>query len=220
MIKNKKLNKKRISPSTVALIGAVIITLGGFFLLYNFIGEQRLYAYDYMNNLLSENEPEIYDVTTEELISSGEDTNEIAEEPKQVETETYLGYLEIPKIKFRRGFYNLDSSLNNVELNIEIIEGSSMPDVTGGNLIIAGHSGTGWKAFFRNLYKLELGDTLIITYNGLNYSYRITNIYQEPNTGTIAIRRDRTKTTVTLITCTKDDSSTQTIYIAELEGIK
>ena len=220
MIKNKKLNKKRISPSTVALIGAVIITLGGFFLLYNFIGEQRLYAYDYMNNLLSENEPEIYDVTTEELISSGEDTNEIAEEPKQVETETYLGYLEIPKIKFRRGFYNLDSSLNNVELNIGIIEGSSMPDVTGGNLIIAGHSGTGWKAFFRNLYKLELGDTLIITYNGLNYSYRITNIYQEPNTGTIAIRRDRTKTTVTLITCTKDDSSTQTIYIAELEGIK
>ena len=220
MIKNKKLNKKRISPSTVALIGAVIITLGGFFLLYNFIGEQRLYAYDYMNNLLSENEPEIYDVTTEELISSGEDTNEIAEEPKQVETETYLGYLEKKKIKFRRGFYNLDSSLNNVELNIEIIEGSSMPDVTGGNLIIAGHSGTGWKAFFRNLYKLELGDTLIITYNGLNYSYRITNIYQEPNTGTIAIRRDRTKTTVTLITCTKDDSSTQTIYIAELEGIK
>ena len=220
MIKNKKLNKKRISPSTVALIGAVIITLGGFFLLYNFIGERRLYAYDYMNNLLSENEPEIYDVTTEELISSGEDNTLTEEEPKQVDTETYLGYLEIPKIKFRRGFYNLDSSLNNVESNIEIIEGSSMPDVTGGNLIIAGHSGTGWKAFFRNLYKLELGDTLTITYNGLNYTYRITNIYQEPNTGTIAIRRDRTKTTVTLVTCTKDDSSTQTIYIAELEEIK
>ncbi len=220
MIKNKKLNKKRISPSTVALIGAVIITLGGFFLLYNFIGERRLYAYDYMNNLLSENEPEIYDVTTEELISSGEDNTLTEEEPKQVDTETYLGYLEIPKIKFRRGFYNLDSSLNNVESNIEIIEGSSMPDVTGGNLIIAGHSGTGWKAFFRNLYKLELGDTLTITYNGLNYTYRITNIYQEPNTGTIAIRRDCTKTTVTLVTCTKDDSSTQTIYIAELEEIK
>ena len=218
MVKNKKLNKKkRISPNTVALIGAFVITLGGFFLLYNFISDKKLFAYDYMNEqIYNNNETEIYSVNTTEVTTDEEENKT----QNYQDIESYIGYLEIPKIKFRRGFYNLDSSLNNVELNIEIIEGSSMPDVTGGNLIIAGHSGTGWKAFFRNLYKLELGDTLIITYNGLNYSYRITNIYQEPNTGTIAIRRDRTKTTVTLITCTKDDSSTQTIYIAELEGIK
>lgn len=220
MIKNKKLNKKRISPSTVALIGAVIITLGGFFLLYNFIGERRLYAYDYMNNLLSENEPEIYDVTTEELISSGEDNTLTEEEPKQVDTETYLGYLEIPKIKFRRGFYNIDSKLNTVEANIEIIKGSKMPDATNGNLIIAGHSGTGWKAFFKDLYKLEVGDEAIVTYAGVNYKYKITNIYKEKNTGTVSIKRNHDKTTLTLITCTKDDSSTQTIYIAELYTVE
>ena len=215
MAKNKKLNKKRISPSWVALIGSLIITLGGFFLLYNLISDKKLYAYDYMNEKIYDNETAIYDVNTKEV----DTTNE--EQPKEyTDIESYIGYLEIPKIKFKRGFYNIDSSLNTVEANIEIIKGSTMPDVTNGNLIIAGHSGTGWKAFFRNLYKLEIGDDATITYGGLNYTYKITNIYKEENTGTVSIKRNHDKTTLTLITCTKDDSSTQTIYIAELYKVE
>ena len=214
MAKNKKLNKKRISPSWVALIASLIITLGGFFILYNFIGDKRLQAYDYMNEKIYDNETAIYDVNTQEI----NDTNE--EPAKQYDIENYIGYLEIPKIKFKRGFYNIDSSLNTVEYNIEIIKGSNMPDQENGNLIIAGHSGTGWKAFFKNLYKLEIGDEATVTYGGLNYKYKITNIYKEENTGTVAIKRNHDKTTLTLITCTKDDSSTQTIYIAELYEIE
>ena len=72
MAKNKKLNKKRISPSWVALIGSLIITLGGFFILYNFIGDKRLQAYDYMNEKIYDNETAIYDVNTQEI----NDTNE------------------------------------------------------------------------------------------------------------------------------------------------
>ena len=94
------------------------------------------------------------------------------------------------------------------------------PNIPNGNLIIAGHSGTGWKAFFKDLYKLILEDTLTVTYNGQNYIYKITNIYKEANTGTISIKRDKTKNTVTLVTCTKDDSSTQTVYIAELQEVR
>ena len=95
-----------------------------------------------------------------------------------------------------------------------------MPDVTNANLIIAGHSGTGWKAFFKDLYKLEIGDEATVTYAGINYKYKITNIYKEKNTGTVSIKRNYDKTTLTLITCTKDDSSTQTIYIAELYSVE
>ena len=214
MAKNKKLNKKRISPNGVALIGAITITLGGFFLLYNFIGAKRLQAYDYMNEKLYDNETVIYDVNTKEV------TDATKEEKKQYDVENYIGYLEIPKIKFKRGFYNINSKLNNVEYNIEIIKGSSMPNEENGNLIIAGHSGTGFKAFFQNLYKLEKGDKATITYSGLNYKYKITNIYKEENTGKVAIKRNHDKTTLTLITCTKDDNSTQTIYIAELYEIE
>ena len=218
MAKNKKLNKKkRISPSTVALIGAFVITIGGFFILYNFISDKKLFAYDYMNEQIYDNrETEIYDVNTTEVNTDEEETNT----KNYQDIESYIGYLEIPKIKFRRGFYNITSKLNTVEANIEIIKGSDMPDVTNGNLIIAGHSGTGWKAFFKNLYKLEVGDEAIVTYAGINYKYKITNIYKQNNTGTVSIKRNYDKTTLTLITCTKDDSSTQTIYIAELDSVE
>ena len=218
MVKNKKLNKKkRISPNTVALIGAFVITLGGFFLLYNFISDKKLFAYDYMNEqIYNNNETEIYSVNTTEVTTDEEETKT----QNYQDIESYIGYLEIPKIKFRRGFYNIDSKLNTVEANIEIIKGSEMPDVTNGNLIIAGHSGTGWKAFFKDLYKLEVGDEAIVTYAGINYKYKITNIYKEKNTGTVSIKRNYDKTTLTLITCTKDDSSTQTIYIAELYTVE
>ena len=218
MVKNKKLNKKkRISPNTVALIGAFVITLGGFFILYNFISDKKLFAYDYMNEQIYENqETQIYNVNTTEVNTDEEET------PTQnyQDIESYIGYLEIPKIKFKRGFYNIESTLNTVETNIEIIKGSDMPDVTNGNLIIAGHSGTGWKAFFKDLYKLEVGDEATVTYAGLNYTYKITNIYKQQNTGKVSIRRNYDKNTLTLITCTKDDSSTQTIYIAELDRVE
>ena len=219
MVRNKKLNrKKRISPNTVALIGAFVITLGGFFSFYNFISDKRLQAYDYMNEQIYEKkETEIYNVNTTEVESTDEDQET---EQTYTDIESYIGYLEIPKIKFRRGFYNITSKLNTVEANIEIIKGSDMPDVTNGNLIIAGHSGTGWKAFFKNLYKLEVGDEAIVTYAGINYKYKITNIYKQKNTGTVSIKRNYDKTTLTLITCTKDDSSTQTIYIAELDSVE
>ena len=218
MVKNKKLNKKkRISPNTVALIGAFVITLGGFFILYNFISDKKLFAYDYMNEkIYKENETEIYSVNTTEVTTDEEETKT----QNYQDIESYIGYLEIPKIKFRRGFYNINSKLNTVEANIEIIKGSEMPDVTNGNLIIAGHSGTGWKAFFKNLYKLEVGDEAIVTYAGINYKYKITNIYKQKNTGTVSIKRNYDKSTLTLITCTKDDSSTQTIYIAELDSVE
>ena len=214
MVRNKKLNKKkRISPNTVALIGAFVITLGGFLSFYNFISDKKLLAYDYMNEqIYNDNETEIYNVNTTEVATDEEETKT----QNYQDIESYIGYLEIPKIKFRRGFYNIDSGLNTVEANIEIIKGSEMPNVTNGNLIIAGHSGTGWKAFFKDLYKLEVGDEAIVTYAGVNYKYKITNIYKERNTGTVSIKRNYDKTTLTLITCTKDDSSTQTIYIAEL----
>ena len=218
MVKNKKLNKKkRISPNTVALIGAFVITLGGFFILYNFISDKKLFAYDYMNEQIYENqETQIYNVNTTEVNIDEEETTT----QNYQDIESYIGYLEIPKIKFRRGFYNIESTLNTVEANIEIIKGSNMPDVTNGNLIIAGHSGTGWKAFFKDLYKLEVGDEATVTYAGLNYTYKITNIYKQQNTGKVSIKRNYDKNTLTLITCTKDDSSTQTIYIAELYSVE
>ena len=53
----------------------------------------------------------------------------------------YLGVLEIPKIGLKRGFYNVGSKYNSIEYNVTMVEGSTLPDVPNGNLILMAHSG-------------------------------------------------------------------------------
>ena len=137
-----------------------------------------------------------------------------------VVTEYYIGYLEIPKIGLYRGFVDMDSVANNVQINLQIIKPSNYPDVDKGNVIIIGHSGNYNNSYFKNLYKLELNDTAMIKYNNKIYTYKIVNIYTEAKDGLITVYRDERKSCLTLITCTKDDKTTQTIYILELESIQ
>lgn len=207
----RKPNKnKRISPSETAFIGAIITLIGGFFISYNYIESQKIMAYDYMANAFCDGNQ----------VTVAENENNQTEEKKEglsgEITNDYIGYLNIPKINLTKGFLDNRSSENDVEKNILVVEGSNYPDVDKGNFILAGHSGTGWKAFFNDLYKLSAGDTAKITYKDKTYTYQITNIYKQPKTGKLAIYRNYDKTTLTLITCTNNDSTTQTIYIAEL----
>lgn len=206
--------EKRISSSTIAVIGSVIILIGGFFLSYNYIQSKRIVAYDYMVNVFYEQE------NVELLEYDGELKEEEKEEDLGEVTNNYIGYLTIPKINLKKGFLDMRSELNNVEQNVTVIEGSSYPDKDKGNLILAAHSGSGWKAFFNDLYKLSTGDVATISYKGKVYTYKIVNIYKQEKIGKVAIYRNYNKTTLTLITCTNFDKATQTIYVAELQNVE
>ena len=203
------LNKN--TPTKTAFIGAILTLVGGFFISYNYIESTKIVAYDYMSNAFY-NGSEIVEITEEEA------TNKKVEDKEEDTpvTNDYIGYLTIPKINLTKGFVDKRSTENDVEKNILVVDGSNYPDTEKGNLILAGHSGTGWKAFFNDLYKLQVGDTAQVTYKGKKYIYSITNIYTQPKVGKVAIYRDYSKTTLTLVTCTNNDSTTQTIYIAEL----
>ena len=209
---NNKKQEKRISPEMIAIIGSITILIGGFFLSYNYIQSKKVMAFDYISNIFYEQNQEIIVSDGEQEVEEDEDLGEV--------TNNYIGYLSIPKINLKKGFLDKRSPDNDVEKNILVVEGSSYPTKDKGNLILAGHSGTGWKAFFNDLYKLNKGDQAIVTYKGKTYTYKITNIYTQPKVGKIAIYRNYDKTTLTLITCTNHDSTTQTIYIAELESIE
>ena len=213
MVRNhNKKQETRISSTTIAIIGSLTILIGGFFLSYNYIQTKKIVAFDYMANVFYQAEE------VEILEHDGEIREEQKEELGEV-TNEYIGYLTIPKINLKKGFLDIRSELNNVEQNITVIEGSSYPDKEKGNFIIAAHSGSGWKAFFNDLYKLSTGDKAEISYKGKKYTYKIVNIYKQEKTGKIAIYRNYDKTTLTLITCTNFDKETQTIYIAELQDI-
>ena len=66
----------------------------------------------------------------------------------------YIAVLEIPKINLKRGL-SQDKYYNNVNRNVEILKGSTMPNISKGNFILAGHSGSGRVAYFRNLNKFN-----------------------------------------------------------------
>lgn len=209
-------NKKRISPIVLSTLASILIIIGGFFILNNYIMSKKVIAYDYMANIF-------YQESIKENKEVKEEKEEIKqqEQPKEeVKKEeniiTYIGYLNIPKIGLNKGFYDINNSENDVEKNLYVAPNSNYPDTKNSNLIIAAHSGTGWKAFFNDLYKLEKNDTLYITYKNKKYTYKIDKIYKQNKTGKIAIYRDYEKTTLTLVTCTNNDSTTQTIYISYL----
>ncbi len=212
--KNTK-RKKRISPTVVAFIGTIIMIIGGFFLSYNYVKSKKVMAYDYMNNVFFTNASE--NGIEEENIISDSDTGvpDVSVDPNQ-----YIGTLIIDKIGFNKGFYPKESELNDVEKNLLLVKESDYPNVPKGNLIIAGHSGDSWKSFFNDLYKLSIGDTAKVVYNNKTYTYKFVNIYKAPKVGNISIYRNQNRTTLTLVTCTNFDSTTQTIYIGELQSVE
>lgn len=203
--KIKKRNKIIIiSLFTFGLIGIGLIS-------YDFIlGKIRL-TYENMNLKLNveETPKEINKNTTEE----NQISQKIESENKQVIKEEYIAYLKIPKIGLTQGLVSKTSKYNNVDMNIQIINPSDYPNVNNGNLILAAHSGTSYIAYFKNLYKLNIEDEVTVIYNDTEYNYKISNIYTVPKNGNVPIYRDVNQTTITLITCTKDDESTQTVYI-------
>lgn len=208
-------HNKKTSPTKIAFIAALIILVGGFFFLYNYIESKKILAYDYMSNYYYNGKELIYEIEEEE------NTKEIIEKEEEGPvTNDYIGYLTIPKINLTKGFVDKRSTENDVEKNILVINGSNYPDVEKGNFILAGHSGTGWKAFFNDLYMLELNDQAYVTYKGKKYIYSLVNIYKQPKIGKVAIYRNPDISTLTLITCTNYDQTTQTIYILELISIE
>ncbi len=140
------------------------------------------------------------------------DNYNVIEDTKQ---EDYIAVLEIPSINLKKGLYAIDSKNNNVNKNIEIIDSSDMPDITKGNFILAGHSGTGRIAFFDDLDKLIIDDTIIVYYKNIKYIYQINNIESIVKDGTIEIKREF-ESMITLTTCNQANKNEQLVIIGIL----
>lgn len=213
------------------IIGVITCVIGLSFLLSNYYLSLKHEVFDDMNKLYYEQKVAINDAPTEvvdeenneinsEIENNEESENEepVLQEPTNdvsVTVESYIGYLNIPKIDLNRGFYSISSSQNNVNKNIYVHPASTFPSDSN-NLILAAHSGTSSISYFKNLYKLELEDDIYLEYNSIKYHYKIKDIYNVSKNGSVGLRINKNVSTLTLITCTKNDKNSQTIYISEL----
>ena len=200
--------KKEKNKSWLIITGSLILLSGIGLIAYDFYSNKELDKIE--DNALVE----FYDTEVEDI----EVIIEEPEEKKEVKNQTkieYIAVLKIPKINLERGLVNPSSYLNNVNYNVQIINGSDMPDVNNGNLILAGHSGNARISYFRNLNKLDLNDTATIIYKNKTYNYKVVDKYEIEKTGEAEIIRDKNKNILTLITC-KHNTNKQIVIICEL----
>lgn len=219
MPKRRKINKK----GQLLLVGLFFLLIGIIIITYlpiktikdKVFSEMKLAIYQ---DEINEDNETINDIGTSKVTNPTVPNNnqtETTTAPKKYISYTYIGQLSIPKIRFKRGFVKKESKYNNIEYNITIANEADYPDVKNGNFILMAHSGDAPISFFEPLYKLELGDIATVSYNAKAYYYRLVKTYQVEKTGKIAIYRDYNKKTLTLITCTHDDLTKQSVYIFE-----
>lgn len=213
----KSRKRKQPRTSTVLLFALIIFLLGIYLISYNYLVGKKEKIYSSMNLLLFEDEK------PKDLNVEGESSVDESTIPEDEETNVsekvsynYVGTIEISKIKLKRGFLDISSPYNNVDRNVTVIQQSSFPNVEHGNLILAAHSGNCSICYFDKLYKLSIGDKALVYYKNYKYSYKLVDIYNVPKTGEVEIKRDPDKTVLTLITCTHNSDTEQTVYIFEL----
>ena len=183
---------KRKNKSWLIIIGSLIFLSGVGLITYDYLSNSKI---DKKETELLE---EFYEI--EEEIESIEEPQVVEEVKEQIKV-NYIAVLKIPKIGLGRGLVDPNNYLNNVNYNLEWLDGSSMPDEENGNVIIAGHSGSARISYFRKLDILEIGDEASIIYNGKTYNYKVVDIYDIEKTGKAEIVKEKNTTTLTLITC-------------------
>lgn len=217
-MQNQKQMNRKLKKSQILLLGSLLVFVGAGVLTFEYFVKMK-------NDVFTEMELK----SSANLVTSEEDdkdttevpiTNKLPEDKKDkvavVDYSKYLGVLEIPKIGLKRGFYNIDSRYNDIQYNVAMVKGSTLPDVKNGNLILMAHSGWAAISYFEYLYNLRLGDKAYVTYKGKKYTYKLVNVYDVVKNGKVKIVRSYDKTTLTLITCTRNNDKAQTVYILEL----
>ena len=133
------------------------------------------------------------------------------------DSQYYFAILQIDKIGLKRELFTINSKNNDVNRNILVHEMSVFPGDEVSHVILAAHSGVGRNAYFKDLYKLEKNDEIKLYYDGYLWYYEIIKIEYQDKTGVLYLL-EKDEDMITLITCTKGDNETQTIYYGVLKN--
>ena len=215
-------SERKIRNKTIRYKSRLYILVGFFFILMGLIIYSGKVIYnEYLDRKDNQKVEEFLDIQDDKDVDEIYFDTEVIEEIEDITTPAdtnYIGVLEIPKINLKRGFLSIDNPDNTVSKNIQVIKESDMPDVENGLLIIAGHSGTGRLAFFKELHKLSDMDKVYVYYKNTKYTYTVIDKYEVEKTGRALIKRKKNITSLALITCNQEDKTKQIIYILRQDG--
>ena len=188
--------KKKINK-VLSILGIILIAFGSLILIYSiFIVDNKNIVRNLEKNDIKNNKVNVSKVNNK--------------------TVDYKAILSIPKIDLVGKIYDINSKLNDVSKNIQVISPSTFPDVENSNLILASHSGNSKISYFKNLDKLILDDDVYLYYQDKKYEYKVKDIYNQEKDGEIEIIKNKNTDTLSLITCDKNDKRYQIVFICEL----
>ena len=207
---------KKIKKSQALLIGSLLVFGGSIFLSWNYLLKMR-------DEVFSDMKIAMMDVVSTDDGEPAPNHVPASVAPQNQEEyvedySKYFGVLEIPRIGLKRGFYNIGSKYNDIQYNVTLEGGSILPYEGYGNMLLTAHSGDSYISYFAYLYRLNVGDECFITLNGVSYHYRIVDIHTINKSGLMIINFNTPVRTLTLVTCTKDNDTLQTVYVAEFVG--
>ena len=127
----------------------------------------------------------------------------------------YVMVLEIPKIRIKKGIYDLNDKNNNVDKNITFLK-SDYPNKELGTTILASHNGNTRVSYFKNLENLNKSDLAYIYYKGYKYIYEVYNIEIVDKIGTIKVKRNKSYNNLILISCKNGTNDKQIVYQLKL----
>ena len=150
------------------------------------------------------NEKKINTTNISSTTNTGNKINYINNSKKEIPIAT----LHIDKINLTKDIYDINSTHNNVEENVTILNDDK--DL----IVLAAHSGPGSIAYFDDLDKLVLNDKVVLTKDNKKTNYKVIKIEEQPKDGTIEINKTN-KQRLILTTCSKKDKSKQLVIITE-----
>ena len=194
-------------------IGIILILIGvsiiGFYLIY--IKQLEKQESNNIDNYI--NDTSIVDTdVSEEIIE--ENQEEVKQEKSSVEI-NYTAVLEIPKINLKRGVVDSTSNFSSINYAISVDKNSKYPNEYG-NFILYAHSGNSSIAYFKNLHKVDLNDSVYVYFNGIKYHYIIYDKYDIEKTGETSIISSSNNKYITLITCNPNRKGYQIVLIGKI----
>ena len=186
------------------------------------IGAIGLIAFYYVHQIATDKkiEQEVNNYIEETTIMNNENDVEEVVEPIEKKEETkreinYTAILEIPSINLKRGVVDSTKNFNSINYAISVDKNSNYPEYMG-NFILYAHSGNSSIAYFKNLNKVELKDSVYVYYNGVKYKYEIFDKYDIEKTGKAKVINSKENKYITLITCNQNRKNYQIVIVGKL----
>lgn len=194
-------------------IGIVLIILSVSMLLFYFI---------YLFSINKNNQQNISEYIEQTSVVNNEVTEqenvEVVEENEETQkTINYKAILEIPSINLKQGLVDSTKNFASINYSVSIDKNSNYPNEMG-NFILYAHSGNSSIAFFKNLNKVNINDSIYIYCNGVKYKYIVTKKYDIEKTGKAKVMSSNDDRFITLITCNQAKEGYQVVVVGKIES--